>query len=453
MPEKHRVAITGMGLVLPQGVGLAAAEEVFAGASAVRYLPELAGVPGATGAACLGFAPPAGTEDLDRAVQFAVAAAAEAWDDAGLAGPLHAHPCVSRSRTADRPRSAGRERGLSERCVRRPTAHDSGTAYDSASAHGGAPAPDRVATVLSLSKGPVFALARRTAGEAGAAGLVDVTPEAAARTVAARLGLAGPITAPVTACASGGHALVLGAGLIRRGVVDVAIVGAAEASLHPMIVGSYRRLGLLADAGDDPATSVRPFSASRRGFAVGEGAGVLVLESLASARRRGAEPIALVRGWAGGCQAARLIDTEPTGETLSHLLRLALARAGTPPQNVDYVHAHGTATVSNDAAEARAIRAAFGEAAARVSVSSTKGSHGHLLGAATAVELVLTVLAMRRGTVPPTANLTDPDPQIGLDCTPLTARRRPIHTALKIASGFGGQMLAVVLAEPDGRPA
>lgn len=453
MPEKHRVAITGMGLVLPQGVGLAAAEEVFAGASAVRYLPELAGVPGATGAACLGFAPPAGTEDLDRAVQFAVAAAAEAWDDAGLAGPLHAHPCVSRSRTADRPRSAGRERGLSERCVRRPTAHDSGTAYDSASAHGGAPAPDRVATVLSLSKGPVFALARRTAGEAGAAGLVDVTPDAAARTVAARLGLAGPITAPVTACASGGHALVLGAGLIRRGVVDVAIVGAAEASLHPMIVGSYRRLGLLADAGDDPATSVRPFSASRRGFAVGEGAGVLVLESLASARRRGAEPIALVRGWAGGCQAARLIDTEPTGETLSHLLRLALARAGTPPQNVDYVHAHGTATVSNDAAEARAIRAAFGEAAARVSVSSTKGSHGHLLGAATAVELVLTVLAMRRGTVPPTANLTDPDPQIGLDCTPLTARRRPIHTALKIASGFGGQMLAVVLAEPDGRPA
>jgi len=483
MSEKHRVAITGMGLVLPQGVGLAAAEEVFAGASAVRYLPELAGVPGATGAACLGFAPPAGTEDLDRAVQFAVAAAAEAWDDAGLAGPLHAHPCVSRSRTADRPRSAGRERGLSERCVRRPTAHDSTTArdsatardsgtahdsvtahdsgtahdfaaaYDSASAHGGAPAPDRVATVLSLSKGPVFALARRTAGWADAAGLVDVTPDAAARTVAARLGLAGPITAPVTACASGGHALVLGAGLIRRGVVDVAIVGAAEASLHPMIVGSYRRLGLLADAGDDPATSVRPFSASRRGFAVGEGAGVLVLESLASARRRGAEPIALVRGWAGGCQAARLIDTEPTGETLSHLLRLALARAGTPPQNVDYVHAHGTATVSNDAAEARAIRAAFGEAAARVSVSSTKGSHGHLLGAATAVELVLTVLAMRRGTVPPTANLTDPDPQIGLDCTPLTARRRPIRTALKIASGFGGQMLAVVLAEPDGRPA
>ena len=453
MPEKHRVAITGMGLVLPQGVGLAAAEEVFAGASAVRYLPELAGVPGATGAACLGFAPPAGTEDLDRAVQFAVAAAAEAWDEAGFAGPLHAQPCVSRSRTADRPRSAGRERGLSARWVRRPTAHHSTTAHDSASAHGGAPAPDRVATVLSLSKGPVFALARRTAGWADAAGLVDVTPDAAARTVAARLGLAGPITAPVTACASGGHALVLGAGLIRRGVVDVAIVGAAEASLHPMIVGSYRRLGLLADAGDDPATSVRPFSASRRGFAVGEGAGVLVLESLASARRRGAEPIALVRGWAGGCQAARLIDTEPTGETLSHLLRLALARAGTPPQNVDYVHAHGTATVSNDAAEARAIRAAFGEAAARVSVSSTKGSHGHLLGAATAVELVLTVLAMRRGTVPPTANLTDPDPQIGLDCTPLTARRRPIHTALKIASGFGGQMLAVVLAEPDGRPA
>ncbi len=400
MPEEQGIAVTGMGLVLPHGVGLAAAEGVFAGQSAVRYLPEFDNLPGVTGAPVLDFAPPAATERLDRAVQFAVAAADEAWN---------------RARLTDT-----------------------------------APAPDRVATVLSLSKGAIFALAHRArCGGAGSDAPLDVTPDAAARTVAARLGLTGPIAAPVTACASGGHALVLGAGLIRRGVVDVALVGAAEASLHPMIVGSYRRMGVLADAGDDPATSVRPFSASRRGFAIGEGAGVLVLESLASAGRRRAEPLALVRGWASGCQTAGLIEMEPDGETLAHLLHLSLERARTLPQAVDYVHTHGTATVSNDAAEARAIRMALGEAAAGVSVSSTKGSHGHLLGAATAAELVLTVLAIQRGVVPPTANLTDPDPDIGLDCTPLKAHRRPIRRALKIASGFGGQMLAVVLAAPE----
>ena len=321
-------------------------------------------------------------------------------------------------------------------------------------APGRVPAPDRVATILSLSKGAVFALAQQAAdGGADCGEPLDVTPDAAARTVAARLGLAGPIGAPVTACASGGHALVVGATLIRRGVVDAALVGAAEASLHPLIIGSYRRMGVLADARGDPATSVRPFSASRRGFAIGEGAGVLVLESLASAARRGARPIAVVQGWAGGCQTAGLTDTEPDGKTLAHLLRLALERAAVPPEDVDYVNAHGTATVSNDAAEARAIRIALGDAAAEVSVSSTKGSHGHLLGAATAVELVLTVLAIWRGAVPPTVNLTDPDPEVGLDCTPLTARRRPVRRALKIASGFGGQMLAIVLAAPDGEPA
>ena len=439
MAEEQGVAITGLGLVLPQGVGLAAADDVFAGRSAVRYLPEMADIPEATGAACLGFAPLPETEHLDRAVQFAVAAAGEAWDHAGLAGPRDAHPCASRGGSPDPPRTAASERGLPARWVGRPTAR------------GRAPAPDRVATVLSLSKGAVFALARQAAdGGADCGEPLDVTPDAAARTVAARLGLAGPIAAPVTACASGGHALVVGAGLIRRGVVDAALVGAAEASLHPLIIGSYRRMGVLADARGDPATSVRPFSASRRGFAIGEGAGVLVLESLASAARRGAKPIALVQGWAGGCQTAGLTDMEPDGKTLAHLLRLALERAAVPPEDVDYVNAHGTATVSNDAAEARAIRIALGDAAARVSVSSTKGSHGHLLGAATAVELVLTVLAIRRGAVPPTVNLTDPDPAIGLDCTPLTARRRPVRRALKIASGFGGQMLAVVLASPDG---
>jgi act minimal PKS ketosynthase (KS/KS alpha) len=136
---------------------------------------------------------------------------------------------------------------------------------------------------------------------------------------------------------------------------------------------------------------------------------------------------------------------EPGGEALAHLITEALRRAGVAASSIDYVSAHGTATVENDLAESRAIRAALDGNAGRVSVSSTKGAHGHLLGAAAAVELVITVMAISRGEIPPTANLTDPDPRMGLDCTPLTARRRRIGRALKIASGFGGQMLAVVL--------
>lgn len=398
MADGRAVAITGLGLVLPHGAGLEAAEAVFAGRSAVGYLPPVPGLPEATGAAVFDFAAPPGTESCDRAVQFAVAAAEEAWARSGLEGDVPA---------------------------------------------------DRVATFLALSKGGVFALADWAgAGRGDGSAVSQATPEAAARTVAARLGLTGPLAAPVTACSSGGHALAWGAALINRGAADAALVGAADAPLHPLILGSYRRMGVLAAPGGDPATSVRPFSATRRGFAIGEGAGVLVLESERSVRRRGARPLARVVGWASGCQASSLTDMEPGGGTLAHLIREAIRRAGVRPDEIDFIHAHGTATRTNDAAEARAIRDALGPAAGRVSVSSTKGTHGHLLGAAASVELVLVVLAMQRGLVPPTANLTDPDPAIGLDCTPLAPRRRSIRQALKISCGFGGQAIVVVLARP-----
>ncbi|MGB3195239.1 MAG: beta-ketoacyl synthase N-terminal-like domain-containing protein, partial [Phycisphaerae bacterium] len=270
-------------------------------------------------------------------------------------------------------------------------------------------------------------------------------PDAAARAVAARFGVTGGMAVPVTACASAGHAIVWGMRLIGRGVVDAVIVGAAEASIHPLVIGSYRRMGVLADACGDPASSVRPFSLTRRGFAIGEGAGVLVLESEASAGRRGADVVARVTGWAAGAHAASLTDVEASGETLARLMCEAMRRAGIRPAQVDYVHAHGTATVTNDLAEARAIRCALGKASGGVSVSSTKGSHGHLLGAATAVEVAVTALAIRRGEVPATANLTDSDPAIGLDCTALDPRRRSIVHAIKISSGFGGQSLALCL--------
>ena len=396
MPEPP-VAITGLGLVLPSGVGTAAAEAVFRGRSSVGYLPEALGLSGMTGAALSGFVPPAGTEGADRAVQFAAAAADEAWAEAAGAG--------------------------------------------------GSPDPRRVALVFSLSKGGVHAMADWARGR-----LADpwalAAPDAAARFLAARLGARGPLAAPVTACASGGHALVWGARLIARGQADAAVVGAADASLHPLVLGSYRRMGLLAEADGRPEASVRPFSRTRRGFALGEGAGALVIESAESAARRAARVVARLAGWATGAHAHSLVDIEPGGGALARLAADAMRRAGVEPREVAYVNAHGSATVGNDLAEAAAIRAAFGESAGRLSVSSTKGAHGHLLGAATAAETVLAVLAIGRGEVPPTANLTDPDPAIGLDCTPLRPRRRPIRHALKLASGFGGQALALCLSAP-----
>jgi len=396
MLRAARVVITGLGLVLPHGAGLESAEGVFGGRSAVVRLGPWEGLEGVTGAPAMGFTPLPGTENADRAVQFAAFAADEAWRESGLV-------------------DADIDRG-------------------------------RVAVLVSLSKGGMANLARLAAGEAvGDPAWAALAPDAAARTVAARLGARGPVAAPVTACASGGHALIWGARLLMRGAADVAVVGAAEASLCPMVIGSYRRMGVLAPAGDDPGASVRPFSRTRRGFAIGEGAGVLVLESGESAVRREERVLAEVAGWASGNHAAGLTDLEVDGSALAHLVGESLRRAGANPGDVDYIHAHGTATPVNDLAEARAIRAALGASADGVSVSSTKGAHGHLLGAATAAELVLTVLAMGRGEVPPTANLTDPDPAIDLDCTPLASRRRRIGTALKIASGFGGHSLAVCL--------
>jgi len=451
------VAVTGMGLVLPTGTGLAAADAVFAGRSAVVHLNGTVDIAGATGAPAAAFLPPEGTDAEDRAVQMATAAADEAWRGARLDDlPLPADrvaTLVSLSKggifalTRQAEGMAPRKKGTRGRRMSAPAARPRTSVPRRV-----LPRRDdrpRIARPDKTGRGTIQNIPPGYGDSLRFFANLSADPAAAGRFLAGRYGLTGPVLTPVTACASGGHALAWGAGLIRRGAADAALVGAAEASLHPLVLGAYRRMGVLADAGGDPGTSVRPFSATRRGFAVGEGAGVLVLESAASAARRGVRPLAHLTGWATGAHHAGMTDVEASGAALARLMRTALARAGTAPEAVDLVHAHGTATPANDLAEARAVRAALGGAAEAVSVTSTKGSHGHLLGAATAVETVLTVLAVGRGLVPPTANLTDPDPAIGLDCTPLTARRRPIRTAVKIAGGFGGQLVALVLSQPQ----
>ncbi len=399
MPEPREVVVTGLGLVLPAGRGRAGADAAFEGRCAVAFLPSIPGLPGITGADCADFAPPPGTETADRAVQLAVAAAEDALADAGLLESVGARD---------------------------------GQATHATNAYG-----RRVAVCVSLSKG---AMERPDAWRAP----LEAAPDVAARAVAARFGVEGPALAPVSACVSGGHAVMWAARLIRRGVCDAALAGAAEASLVPLVLGSYRRMGVLAPPGDDPAASVRPFSRSRQGFALGAGAGVLVLEAREAAEARGARLLAVLEAWAEGSQATSLTAVEPDGGSLAGLIARALERAGLAPAEIDYVAAHGTATPSGDLAEARAIGAALGPATEGVSVSSTKGSHGHLLGAAAAVETALAVLAIERGQIPATANLRDPDPSLGLTCA-AEPQARTVRHALKLAAGFGGQQMALVL--------
>jgi 3-oxoacyl-[acyl-carrier-protein] synthase II len=266
----------------------------------------------------------------------------------------------------------------------------------------------------------------------------------------------GPCLAPVAACATGLIAALQGAALIRRGVCDLAVVGAGDASLEPLVLGAFRRMGVLARvdvrAGDDPARALRPWDKNRSGFLVGEGAAVLVLERDDHARARGVAPYAELAGGASGADAHHLTDLNPDPTGLAHVIGRALADAGVAVGEIDHVNVHGTATLGNDPLECRALRMALGPRADRVACSANKGQIGHLLGAAGAAELAITCLALRDGFIPPTLNLTDPDPACDLDGTPLVGRRREIDAALKLSIGFGGHLAVAVVKRWENSP-
>jgi 3-oxoacyl-[acyl-carrier-protein] synthase II len=278
----------------------------------------------------------------------------------------------------------------------------------------------------------------------------DFLPHAASTAVAAEFGLAGPVLCPVAACATGLVSLNRGFELVRDGVCDVVLAGSSDASLVPAVLGSFSRLGVLAHGFDDPAGACRPFDRRRTGFIVGEGAAVLVLERLTHALERGAAPYAEWLAAGTATDPAGITQVDASGEALARMIGDVLDRAGRDPREIDYVNLHGTATPTNDLCETRAIHSAFGRHAGSVAASSLKGALGHLLGAAGSVELACTVLALRDGLVPPTANLEDPDPACDLDYTPLVARQRRIDVALKLSLGFGGHLAAAVLGREVG---
>ena len=274
----------------------------------------------------------------------------------------------------------------------------------------------------------------------------------AASLIAHRFTLLGPSYSPVSACASSADAIGQGYRLIRDGYATACVVGGAEGPINPVVMSSFASMRALSRRNDEPERAARPFSADRDGFVLGEGAGVLLLESLESAARRGVPVHAEVCGYGQTSDAGHLTAPRPEGDRVARAMTLALDEAGLAPEDVDYVNAHGTGTPLSDPAETRAIHRAFGAHAAHVAVSSTKSMLGHLLGAAGVVEAAICALSIEHGVIPPTLNLDVPDPACDLDYVPKQARRKPVNVALTNSQAFGGHNVTLVLRRAASSP-
>ena len=267
----------------------------------------------------------------------------------------------------------------------------------------------------------------------------------AAGQVSLQYGLRGPNFGTVSACASGAHAIGEALRLLRAGDADVIVAGGAEATITPMALAGFSSARALSTRNDDPQRASRPFDLDRDGFVIGEGAGVIVLETEDHARRRGAPLLCELGGYGASADAYHLTAPSEDGSGAARAMIRALKDAGIRPEEVEYINAHGTSTPAGDPAEVRAVKSVFGDHARRLMMSSTKSMTGHLLGAAGGLEAVVTALVLARGVVPPTINLDKPDPQCDLDFVPNQARQRPVRAALSNSFGFGGHNVTLAL--------
>ncbi|MFI5399989.1 MAG: beta-ketoacyl-ACP synthase II [SAR324 cluster bacterium] len=265
----------------------------------------------------------------------------------------------------------------------------------------------------------------------------------ASANVAIHAQLQGPNLCVSTACATGNHSIGIALDLIRCGRADAMLAGGTEAVITAFSLDGYSQLRALSRRNDDPKGASRPFSRGRDGFVLAEGAGVLLMESLTHARKRGADILAEVAGFGMTSDAYHLTAPHPEGRGAIQAMRLALQDAGLNPQDVDYINAHGTSTELNDALETRAVKALFGGHARRVAISSIKSMVGHSLGGSAGLEAVASVLTVRHGVLPPTINLTEPDPELDLDYVPLAARRQAVNAMLSNSFAFGGHNAVV----------
>jgi 3-oxoacyl-[acyl-carrier-protein] synthase II len=267
----------------------------------------------------------------------------------------------------------------------------------------------------------------------------------AAGIVSMRFNAKGPNYATVSACATSAHAIGDAFRTIQYGDADIILSGGAEATVTPMAIGGFANMKALSERNDSPATASRPFDATRDGFVMGEGSGVVVLEELEHAKKRGARIYAEIVGYGATGDAYHLTAPAPDGEGAQRAMRRAMQDAGLGPADVQYINAHGTSTPANDLNETKAIKAVFGEHARRLNVSSTKSATGHMLGAAGAVEFIFSALAVREGKIPPTINYETPDPDCDLNYTPNQAASREMTAALSNSFGFGGHNVTLAV--------
>jgi 3-oxoacyl-(acyl-carrier-protein) synthase len=423
---RRRVAITGIGLVTPVGNDVESTwSALLAGRSggAPITLFDASGFPVRIAAEVKGFDDAAaGDRKLlkltTRPHRFALAAAEQAFVDAGL------RPTAA---TATRWGCAVGAGMMTSEYVDLAVTH----------AHAGADGelhPDLLLTDPAANDPMVFCRSQATAGIA---------------LLTRRYGIRGYSTSVHTACASGGQALGTALKLIRRGAIDCALAGGFDSMISPVGLGGFCLLSAVSPDNDAPERASRPFDATRNGFLLGEGAGFLVLEEWSSARRRGARIYAELAGDGNSLSSYRITDSPPDGDGPIQAMRAALADAGAGIADIDYLNAHGTSTPMNDRSESAATHAVFGREVARVGVSSTKSTMGHLIAAAGAVEVAACALAIDRGEMPVNANYREPDPDCALNLVINAPRRQRVRMAMSNSFGFGGSNSCVVLRHPD----
>lgn len=311
--------------------------------------------------------------------------------------------------------------------------------------------PKRVAVLIGTGMGGVESM------EQGVESLVNggprrvspfivpaMLPNMASGNVSIAIGATGPNYGPTSACAASGHAIGEGVRLIQRGDADIVYAGGAEAPITKLSLAGYGAMGALSRRNDDPETASRPFDAGRDGFVLAEGGATLVLEEFEHARERDATIYGEVIGYGATDDANHIVQPAPGGEGAARAMRIALADAGVSASDIDYVNAHGTSTPLNEKLETEAIKRAFGDAAASLPISSTKSMTGHTLGAAGAIEAVITLLAMEHGMLPPTINQFEADPDCDLDYVPNLARPATIDVAMSNSMGFGGHNVSLI---------
>jgi len=412
MSDRRRVVVTGLGLITPVGLDVEETwDALISGRSGGAPITQFDASDQAVRFACevKGFDPevymePKEIRRADRFLQFAIGAASQAVEQAGLTSA------------------------------------------------GGMSAPERFGVIVGSGIGGVSTMEKQLA-KMLAGGPRRVSPffvpmfigDMAAGMIAMRYGARGPNYATVSACASGGHALGAAFRSIRTGEADVMICGGAEATVTPLCIAGFASMKALSDRNDTPSTASRPFDLTRDGFVLGEGSGILVLESEKHALERGASILGEICGFGQSADAYHMTMPAPEGAGAQIAIRMAIQDAGLEPSDIDYINAHGTSTPANDATETVAIKTVLGERAREIIVGSTKSMTGHTLGAAGAIEAGISLLVCERGLIPPTINYETPDPECDLDYGVDGVTEMPVRLALSNSFGFGGHNVSLLV--------